>query len=200
MRREPAGRARDLRLPRTGNVRRFGLGLTCSVMRSLAIIASCYAAAGCDYRGDAATGAVLEVENFRAPPEDWKFKPIQGAEVFVYWEGSRMMGHSILGYCLASVYATSDAQGTYFVQRLKISREVSGIGHIVTVSRAYVPGFVELRPDEHSHPIFTRWPPHRPSVHVFRKAEEPGSADRREAVFSASQFCPSDEFLEATKR
>lgn len=170
-------------------------------MRPLAIIGLCCLVAACDYRCGPATGTVLEVENFEAPPEDWKFKPIQGAEIVVYWEGVKPAGpDSGRAYCLASVNTTSDAQGKFFVQGLKVPRAVSEIKNIATVSLAYVPGFVALRPHEHSHPIFARSSVEGSSVHVFRRAQDPSRSDLREDVFYTAKSCPSDEFLEAGKR
>lgn len=169
-------------------------------MRPVVILAMCCVVASCDYRGGPATGTVLEVENFRAPLGEWTLKPIQGAEILVYWEGFRPSGpDSGRTYCLAIAHATSDAQGAYLVPGLKVPRAVSGIEDIVTVSLAYVPDFVEVRPHEYAHLIFAQTSRGGPSVHVLRKAEPPEKADVRENVFHGAKFCPSEEFLAAHK-
>jgi hypothetical protein len=167
-------------------------------MRSFCIIVLCCVIASCDYRGCAATGTVLEVTNFEAPPEQWSFRPIQGAEIVVYWEGYKpLYSHGGRAYCLATASTTSNAHGSFFVPGISMPRAVSGIEDVTAVSLAYVPGFVMLRPHEHSHPIFARRSVNGPTIHVFRRAKDSIHQDARENLLYNASFCPSQAFSEA---
>ena len=170
-------------------------------MRPYCLVVLGFVIASCDYRGGAATGTVLEITNFHAPTEQWSFRPIQGAEIVVYWEGYKpLYSHGGRAYCLAVASTTSDAHGNFFVPGIKMPKVVNGIEDINAMSLAYVPGFKMLRPHEHSHPIFARRSLHGPTVHVFRRAADSSDQDTREELFYTAAFCPSREFLEANQR
>ena len=170
-------------------------------MRSLLVIVVCCLVASCGYRGRAAEGTVLEVTNFGVPPEDWKFRPIEGAEIAVYWEGLKPSGfHGGRAYCLAVTYSTSDSEGRFHVEGQTVPRAVDGITNIDAVSLAYVAGFVQLRPHEHKSSIWASASANHAFLHVFRKADDPASQDVRADAFYNAKFCPSKEFLEPNKR
>jgi hypothetical protein len=170
-------------------------------MRSLFIIALFCLVASCGYRGRAAEGTVLEVTNFGAPSEDWKFKPIEGAEIAVYWEGFKpLYSHGGRTYCLAITYTNSDSDGRFHVEGPRVPRAVDGITEITPVSLAYVPGFAQLRPHEHKSSTWADSSTNHAAVHVFRRAEDPNSQDVRGDAFYNAKFCPSEEFQEANKR
>ena len=165
-------------------------------MRSLFIIAMCGLVASCDYRGSAKEGTVLEVTNFEAPSTEWKFRPIPGAEIAVYWEGLRRWpSHGGRAYCLAVTYVTSDAAGRFHAEGRSVPRAVDGISEITPISLAYVPGFVQLRPHEHDSSIWGESPTNHPAVHVFRRAGRNDADVRADALYNA-KFCPSAEFRE----
>ncbi len=170
-------------------------------MRICCITLLCCVLASCDYRGGAATGTVLEITNFDAPIEQWSFRPIQGAEIVVYWEGYKpLYSHGGRAYCLAVASTTSDAHGNFFVPGTRLPKAVNGIEDIAPVSLAYVPGFKMLRPHEHLHPIFARRSLNGPTFHVFRRAADSSDQDTREELFYTAGFCPSREFVEANPR
>jgi hypothetical protein len=164
-------------------------------MRSLFLIALCCLLASCGYSCRDTRGTVLEVTNFEAPPEQWKFRPIQGAEIAVYWEGYKpLYSHGGRNYCLAIVQTTSDSDGHFDVEGRRVPRAVGGITQITSVSLAFVPGFVELRPHEHKSSVWGDQSAALPVVHVFRRGEDPRDPDVRAAALSAVKFCPSEEF------
>jgi hypothetical protein len=144
---------------------------------------------------------VLEVTNFEAPSEQWKFRPIQGAEVAVYWEGYQpIYSHGGRNYCLAIVHTTSDSDGGFDVEGRRVPRAVGGITQITSVSLAFVPGFVELRPHEHKSSVWGDQSAKLPVVHVFRRGKGDDDQDVRADVFAVDKSCPSEEFRQADER
>lgn len=150
----------------------------------------------CGFRGTEMKGAVEEVVNFHAPPDQWKYVPIANAEVLVLWRGQRannpFYGSSV---CLRAIYTKSGPDGRFTVPGWWRAPRSELIVDVMPVSYAFVPGFQEVGPQTQTNPI---WMP-GPGLHVMRRSE-PGELPRlRENAFMNAQSCLEGDGVNANK-